>query len=342
MPMTTDSPALDAAPVVIPHAPDVRDPRALRFSRVATAFLGYTLFVVLWGALVRATLSGDGCGDHWPLCNGDVVPPSPRIETLVELTHRITSGFCWIGALLLIPYSRRVFPPGHPARRGAAFSFLWMTTEALVGAGLVLLRLVADNPSLARGWWMAAHLLNTFLLLAALTLTVWYARTGAWIPLGRRAASWALALLGVLLLGMSGAIAALGDTLFPATSLADGLRQDFSPSAHLFLRLRTLHPLLALGVGAFLLYVAGAALADTKRLDATAARERVARDPRRPAIAVIGLLVLQMGAGLLNLALLAPVWLQLVHLLIADLLWIALIVLAAAALTRPGAQQISI
>lgn len=287
-----------------------------RYATAAWAFLGYTVLVVLWGALVRATLSGDGCGDHWPLCNGEVMPVAPTSKTLIELTHRITSGLAWIGALAFLIVARRKFPVGHAARRGAFWGFFFMTTEALVGAGLVIFRMVAANPDHARGYWAIAHLCNTFLLLAALALHArWASTPGALRVRGRDGALVGLGLLSVLVVGATGAIAALGDTLFPVSSLAEGFAQDLDPASHLFLRLRVLHPLIAIGAAAYLAILGGT----------FAARGR----GRGPAIAVALFALLQVPLGFLNVALLAPVWLQLVHLLVADGLWIALTLLGA-------------
>ncbi|MEM9067320.1 MAG: COX15/CtaA family protein [Myxococcota bacterium] len=284
---------------------------SVRYRRWAVGFLVYTVFVILWGALVRATLSGDGCGDHWPLCNGEVVPVAPAAETLIELTHRITSGLAWIGALAFVLVAQRLEPGLQRVRRGARWVLFFMTTEALVGAGLVLFRMVAENPDEARGYWAAAHLANTLLLLAASTLHVWYAYGGrrlTWTP------RWMAVIAGWVLLGASGAIAALGDTLFPVNSLAEGFAQDLSPSSHVFLRLRTFHPLIAIAVTAGTLFAGAKAIrGDTKNL----------------ALLVGALLIAQVGLGFLNVTLLAPIWLQLVHLALADTLWIALIWLAA-------------
>lgn len=304
-----------------------REPRR-RYARFAWAHLVLTLLVIQWGTFVRATLAGDGCGDHWPLCNGEVIPVAPTVETLVEMTHRVSSGLAWILALVGLLWARRALPPSHPARTGAALTLLFYTTEALVGAGLVLFRMVADNPSTARGWWMMAHLLNTFLLLFCMTLTAWWASGGArlsWrLHPGRR---WLLvaALGSVLVVAMGGAVAALGDTLFPAASLADGLRADMSASSHVFLRLRVLHPVAAIGSGLLILWAAGV----------TFGAARGDRVTRRVALAVAGLYVLQVGLGFLDVALLAPVWLQLLHLLGADCLWMALTLLLARALAVP-------
>jgi heme A synthase len=287
-----------------------------RYATAAWVFLGYTVLVVLWGALVRATLSGDGCGDHWPLCNGEVMPVAPTSKTLIELTHRITSGLAWIGSLVFLVWSRRRFGAGDLVRKGAFWSFFFMTTEALVGAGLVIFRMVADNPDHARGVWTIGHLCNTFLLLAALTLHArWASRPDPIRLRGRHTWLVGAGLLSILAVGATGAIAALGDTLFPVSSLAEGFRQDLDPTSHLFLRLRVLHPLIAIGAAAYLAILGGT----------FAARGR----GRAPAIAVALFALLQVPLGFLNVALLAPVWLQLVHLLVADGLWIALTLLAA-------------
>lgn len=291
-----------------------------RFAVAASALLVYTVAVVLWGAYVRATLSGDGCGDHWPLCNGVVIPVEPSIKTIIELTHRVTSGLCWIGILVMWVVALRGFERGHATRSAAGWSMLFMTTEALIGAGLVVFRMVAENPSTARAGWMSAHLINTFLLLASLTWMAFSARhrDGVRFPRDRQA-RWLLggAATVVLLVGVSGAVAALGDTLFPASSLVEGLREDFSPTSHLFLRLRLWHPVIAVLGSGYLIWLATVLL--RRKPD-----QRVAK----LALTLGGLVLIQIAVGLLNVALLAPVWTQLVHLLLADATWITLVVLA--------------
>jgi heme a synthase len=295
--------------------------------------LVYTLAVVLWGAFVRATGSGAGCGDHWPVCNGEVVPRAPTVQTLIEYTHRLTSGLAMVLAVVLCVWGLRTHAKGHPVRKAAVFSLVFMLTEAAVGAGLVLFKMVAGNESLARAWWMAAHLLNTFLLVGAMALACWFAG-------GRERLTWrqqglvgwlvAGSVAGLLVLGVSGAIAALGDTLFPASSLTEGFRQDVSPTAHVLLRLRVLHPLLAVVVGALVVFSA-----------ATVARLRPSPETKRAALQLGGIYALQLTAGLVNLLLLAPVWMQLVHLLLADGVWIVLLRLSAAGLAEgaPRAEE---
>lgn len=299
---------------------------ANRFAAAAFALLVYTVAVVLWGALVRATLSGDGCGAHWPLCNGVAIPVQPSTKTLIELTHRTTSGAAWIWTLVMWVVALRRFPRGHATRSAAGWSFFFMSTEALVGAGLVLFRMVADNPSTARAAWMAAHLINTFLLLASLTWLSLSARReqGLRFPPDRQS-RWLFGAAAaiVLFVGVSGAVAALGDTLFPAADLTQGLRDDLSSTSHLFLRLRLWHPVVAVLGSGYLMWLAAWLL-----------RTWPAASIRALPMALGILVAVQIAVGLLNVYLLAPVWLQLTHLLLADATWITL---AWSALSSPPA-----
>lgn len=298
-----------------------------RFAKYAWGVLGYNLVVIMWGVYVRASGSGAGCGGHWPLCNGEVIPQAPQIQTLVEYTHRLMSGLALILVVGLIIWAFRAHPKGHPARLGASLSLFFIITEALVGAALVLFSWVAQNASVGRVISTAVHLVNTFFLLAALTLTAWWGSGGKRLRLRNQGlVLWGLALglLGVLLLGVTGSITALGDTLFPSSSLAAGLQQDFSPTAHFLIRLRVWHPLIAITVGLYLIFVS---------LLLVMFRPSVRM--KRFAGLLSGLFVLQLAAGLINLVLLAPVWMQLLHLLLADSVWISLVLLSANTFAAP-------
>jgi heme A synthase len=305
-------------------------------ARFAWLVLAYNVCVVLWGAFVRASGSGAGCGRHWPLCNGEIVPHAQSMATVIEASHRVTSGIALVSVVALLITARRRLPRGHRARRTAGFATFFIFGEALIGAGLVLFELVAHDASMKRGISMVLHLGNTFLLLGALALTAWWGQgdspvsgaTSESKPAASRHASpgivlrglMTLALASVLLLGSSGAVAALGDTLFPAASLREGFAQDLSPMAHVFLRLRLFHPLIALGSGVLVLGVAGFV-------------RSVTRSPRARSFArlVTILYVVQFAAGVLNLSLLAPIAMQIVHLLLADATWIALVLMTAEA-----------
>ncbi|MGD0496866.1 MAG: COX15/CtaA family protein [Bryobacteraceae bacterium] len=304
-----------------PHAVPYSD---ARFALYAWFALAYNFGVVLWGAFVRATGSGAGCGNHWPLCNGALTPPAPSVATLIEFTHRVTSGLDLALVALLVAWAFRAFPRRHPARLGAALSAVFLATEALLGASLVLLEHVAKNASANRAWSLSAHLVNTLTLLACLTLTAWWAggRPAA-RPRGREAWLAASTLAAFMLLGVSGAIAALGDTLFPAHSLSAGFAQDLSPTANIFLRLRLWHPVLAALCGLWLAFYGVSAV--LRR-----------RDAQLSAGVMMTLVGVQLAAGLMNLFLLAPVWMQIAHLLLADLLWVSIVLLCARMAAAPG------
>lgn len=301
-----------------------------RFAKYAWGVLAYNLAVILWGAYVRATGSGAGCGSYWPLCNGEVIPRTPQVATMIEFAHRISSGLALLLVVGLIIWAFRLYPKGHPVRLSAGLSMFFMITEALVGAGLVLFKLVAQDTSTARTLVITIHLMNTFLLLAALTLTAWWASGGR--PVQLKGQGWlglalGLGFLAMLILGASGAVTALGDTLFPASSLAEGLQQKFSPTAHFLVRLRLFHPLIAIAVGVYVVIVIG--LFNARRPDSLA--RQIGR------IFTI-LYFVQLGAGAFNVLLLAPIWIQLWHLLMSDALWIMWVLFATTTLAQPATQ----
>ena len=293
--------------------------RPATFTRYAWAVLAWNLFVVLWGAYVRASGSGAGCGNHWPLCNGDVVPRAPRLETIIEFTHRMTSAVSLLATGWLAVWSVLRFPRDHRVRRYALLSVVFLFAEALLGAGLVLFEFVASNASVGRAFYLSLHLVNTQFLLAALALTAWYSREP--VPDAVRPSSRVITALPIaVVVSVTGAIAALGDTLYPVASLAEGMRQDLSTASSFLLRLRVLHPVLAVLAAGYFAYAAMSVLRSKPRPLAS-----------QIALAVIVLAVAQLGAGTINITLLAPIWMQLMHLLLADLLWLSLVLLAVEA-----------
>lgn len=312
-----------------------------KLARFAWGVLLYNLVVIAWGAYVRATRSGAGCGAHWPLCDGAVVPQAPSVEMLVEYTHRASSGLALLLVVALVIRVWRACPRGSLARHAAGASMVFMLTEAGVGAALVLFQLVADNASMARALFMSVHLANTFLLLACLALTAHWLSGDVSARLDARPgalARFAGLGLAVVLAGVSGAVTALGDTLFPAGSLADALSAELSATSHLFVRLRLFHPGIAV-VTAVLLVLTGLRAAYEAR---PAARNRRGGRPqdrpaasRRLGLSLAALAAIQVVAGFVNVLLLAPVWMQIVHLLIADALWIALVLLGAVSFEAP-------
>lgn len=292
-----------------------------KFAKFSWATLAWTILVILWGAVVRATGSGSGCGSHWPTCNGEIIHRPQAIETFIELSHRATSGIAMILVLILLIWAYRAYPKGDLVRKGATASAAFILIEALLGAGLVLLELVGDNDSVHRAIAIALHLLNTFILLGVITLTAWWASGGKAITRqgkGNWPAWLFFGLAGVCVIGMTGAITALGDTLFPVKSLAEGLAQESDPNAHFLVQLRIVHPIVAVLVGLYSLALARKLI-----------QQQITKTTRHLALALVGLILIQWAAGLINVILLAPVWMQILHLLLADLLWIVYVILAA-------------
>lgn len=306
----------------------------LRYRTLSKVSLLVTVGVILWGGYVRASGSGAGCGSHWPTCNGTIVPRSPTVATLVEFTHRVTSGLSALLVLAQLVWSRRSFPKGHPVRTPVVWASVFMLGEVLIGAGIVLLKYVAQDQSAARAVWMACHLVNTFLLVGTLGLVVWRANGARPLQFKGRTLVWVLgvaAIIATLATGATGAIAALGDTLFPAKGLVDALRQDLAPRAHWLVQLRVVHPFLAIGT-AFLL------LGARQAIERTQTSRAVAYAGTQLRVSVVG----QVALGFLNLLLLAPVWMQLAHLVAAQLVWLALVHFLSVALEEESAGRSAI
>jgi cytochrome c oxidase assembly protein subunit 15 len=282
----------------------------LRFARLA---LIVTVAVILWGAVVRATGSGAGCGSHWPLCNGVVMPLAPRTATVIEYLHRLTSGAAMLLSVGLVIGARMAFPAGHRVRTWSLAALGVMLLEAALGAGLVLFGLVENNQSPARAAYIALHLCNTMLLTGVMTGTIWWARQPADARAPSRSRGLAFTMGLLVITAAIGGIAALGNTLFPAQSLGAGLEADLSPASHFLIRLRVFHPFLALGAG--LILIAQARRDPTFKSDEGESLRTM----------LITLVLLQTGIGVLNWLLLAPLPIQLLHLLGSNLLWIAVV-----------------
>lgn len=312
-------------------------PSQRAFVRLAWAIYAYVLLVIVGGAIVRITGSGAGCGQHWPTCHGEIVPTAPTLETVIEFSHRLTSGLSiWaVIALLLAAIAR--FAPGTPARVGAWLTFLFILTESLVGAGIVLLEYVADNTSYARAGWMAIHLVNTFFLAGALVRTLWGARrekASRWMPGGRDGQVLYAVIAVTMVLGVTGAVSALGNTLFPVDPAAGPMERVFDDpwaDTPYPMLVRLVHPALAL----LATFAYGWAVLHF------AASERTPGE-RRAAWAVAATTAMQVVCGFVNIGLSAPGYMQIAHLATGHLMWAAIMVLcfeAGLAQSRSGAGQ---
>ncbi|MDQ3130365.1 MAG: COX15/CtaA family protein [Acidobacteriota bacterium] len=298
-----------------------------KFAKYAWFVLAYNVVVILWGVFLRASKSGDGCGQHWLTCHGEVIPSAPEMKTVIEFSHRITSGIAFLVVFALVIWAFRKFEKYNSIRKTALISFVFIITEALVGAGLVLTGNTAGTLTAARPFWMIGHLTNTFILLAFLTLTAWFASGGK--RLNFKSQPKVLSLLGlgvfgIFLIGVSGSVAALSSMLFPSVTLSEGIAKDFSATSHILLRLRVSHPILSIMVGVFLVFLAGWI---KSKANGNASVKRWAN--------VLTILILiQFAFGTMTLLTLAPIVMQLGHLLLADAVWIAFVLMSAAILAE--------
>lgn len=296
------------------------------FAKFAWFVLGWNLVVILWGVFLRASKSGDGCGQHWLTCQGEVIPSAPELKTVIEYSHRVTSFLAFVAVLTLLVWTFRKFVKGDPIRKTATLSFIFVVTEALVGAGLVLTGNTAETLTAARPFWMAGHLLNTFILLLFLTLTARYASGGERLKFGLPAKYFTaigLGIAAVFVVGITGSLAALASMIFPSGTLSQGLAQDFSETSNILLRLRLLHPITAILTSVFLIFLTGW-LAKESGNDAAVKRWSN----------VLALLVLaQIAFGSATLLMLAPIVMQLGHLFLADAIWISYVITAASFLS---------
>ncbi|HEX3598363.1 MAG TPA: COX15/CtaA family protein [Polyangiaceae bacterium] len=329
--MTGSTPSL---PLSSPAQPEAAAEHA-RFERLAWGVLAYTVAVVLFGAVVRITGSGAGCGQHWPTCQGEIIHLPRTVATAIELSHRLTSGLSLLFVVGIAVLARRRFAAGHPTRRFATLAVALMIVESLVGAALVLLRLVEHNTSLARAAVMSVHLVNTSLLAGTIALTAWTARHAPprrWLP--SCLLDWALlaTLMAALVVSVTGALTALGDTLYPvetSRTVTERLAADHAMTASLIERVRALHPLVAFTSAILFCAVAW----KTKEI-------RPRPDVERGATLVITLVFAQVAAGVTNILLSAPGWMQVLHLGLATSLWLALVVLYATAMAgRRGEHE---
>ena len=287
-----------------------------RFAKYVWLVLLYNLAAVAWGVFVRASKSGDGCGSHWPLCDGASVPINGDTGRYVELSHRISTALIGPMAIVLVVWAFLAFPKGHLARKGAVATFAGVLLEGLVGAALVKFGWVTTNDSAPRAGAMAIHAVSTFFLLGSLTVTLLAASGLPRVRLKGQGTVGAMLLLAgasVVVLGISGAISALGHQLH---EVPDVLKAAQNPATHWMVRLQPWHPYIAASIGLYLLLAAG--LLPHLRPDV-----RVVKAARW----TLGLYGAQLLLGLANIWLKAPIPMQMAHLTLADVNWISLVAL---------------
>jgi heme A synthase len=325
---TGECPPLRAYPPGV--VPSLRARRV--FPYVAWATLVFNVLVILWGTVVRATGSGDGCGASWPKCGQQFIPPNPTMETFIEFSHRASSFLAGLGVAAVFVLALWAWPKRHLVRKAATVSGIFLVVEALLGASLVLFGWVDDDVSAARMIVVPLHLTNTFVLLGSLAATAWWGsgfaepttegkdRSIRWLWIGA---------IALLVIGATGALNALADTIFPSDSLAEGIAAEFGPTAPFLLRLRIIHPAIAIAAGLLVGWIA----ADTAR--------RGSHTTKRLASAVSIVVLLQFFVGIANIFFLTPLAIQVTHLMIADILWLSFVFFSVSWLGDPVRARVS-
>lgn len=304
-----------------------------KFAKYAWFVLAYNLLVILWGVFLRASLSGDGCGEHWVTCGGEFIPSAPQLKTQIEFFHRITSSLAGITVIILLISAivKRVKEKTAQSKlllKMSVLSLIFIIIEGIVGGLLVLTGNTAANWTPTRPYWMAAHLVNTFTLIAVLALTAWFASGGKSFSLFKADRKVllliAIGTIGIFIVGMSGSIAALSSMLYPSSTLAEGIAKDFSASSHYLLRLRVFHPILSVTTGLFLIFLANWL---KKQANESAGVKRWGN-------ILTGIVLIQFVSGAVLILLLTPVVMQLIHLFLADAVWISFVLMSASFLAE--------
>jgi heme A synthase len=311
---------------------DVRPPLTA-LARYAWFVLAWNIVVILWGVFLRASKSGDGCGQHWLTCHGEVVPSAPELKTVIEFSHRVTSSLAGLLIIVLLVWAYRKWRQSGVLQdrltlKMAIGSFIFVVIEGLLGAGLVLTGNTAETLTPERPIWMAGHLINTLILVAFLTLTARYASGGAPMTVKAGAKYVSALVIGaaaIFIVGSTGSLAALSSMIFAPGTITEGIAADFSPTSHMLVRLRILHPVTAILTSVFLVFLTG-----------WLAKEFGNERPISRWSNAISLLVLaQLAIGSATLFMQAPIVMQLIHLLMVDLIWISYVLFAAGCLSAP-------
>jgi len=303
---------------------DLNDPHRKavpKFAAFAWIVLVYNLAAVAWGVFVRASKSGDGCGSHWPLCDGNSDPLNGPIARIIESSHRISTALCGVFVIAMLVMAIKNFPKRHQARIASWVAFGFVLLEGGIGWALVKFQLVTENDSAARAGIMSFHVVSTFLLLSAIAMAAMAATGSGRLKLrgqGGLAATLGVGFLGIVVLGVSGAISALGHTLMPVKNV---LEVASNPDTFWMVRLQPLHPYLSLAVGLYLALVAGLAI-----------HLRPSSLVRKSFLIMLVTFGGQLLIGLLNIQLMAPIWMQMIHLVLGDIVFVSLVVAAAGAL----------
>jgi heme a synthase len=267
-----------------------------RFTRLAWTAATFTYLLIILGAIVRITGSGLGCGEHWPLCNGKLLPPLD-VPTMIEYGHRLAAAAVSVLVAGLAAYawwlnrgagSGEPFPPG----RAPYVALGLLVVQVLLGAVTVALRLPP--------WTVILHLGTAMLLLATLIVI---AKGSRFTP-GLRPGSLGLALgfvtvlFGALTANLGAATACLG---FP---LCNG---QLLPAGNYLQQVQSTHRLLAYTLFGYVWWWA-------------------LRTKTRPVWYVAGIVTLQVAVAAAMILLALPQPLQAAHVAVGAAVWAALVI----------------
>jgi cytochrome c oxidase assembly protein subunit 15 len=285
----------------------------------------YTLLVILWGAWVRISHSGDGCGDSWPLCNDQLIPQTNSAKTWTEFSHRFMSGLYGIWVLGIWLWVKFKVDPQSSLQKTKNLLLFFTFTEAALGAKLVLSGLVGLEDSIHRSFFMSLHMINSLALMAATYLCslickieiqdkeLYKTHLSHFLSQTHRK-KFILAGVFLVFVFASGAIASLSTTIFPSSSLWEGLLMDFKANSHYLVKLRGSHPLTGLIAG-----LTSVALAYSLLMSGL--HDQLRQQTSRFFVFSI----LQTALGILALLMLSPLPLKILHLTVGHLYFLSIV-----------------
>ncbi len=284
-----------------------------RFTWLAAAA---TFFLIAFGGFVRISESGLGCGDDWPLCNGQLIPDM-SFATFIEFGHRIIAA---IVAVLVVTVAITAWKWGAGGdmvwtrlKRAGLVAVLLVIIQIMLGAVTVWLELPPASVILHLG---TAMLLLGLLIAAALTAgsgpagrAVKMSDTASGVALWTAVYGFVVVLAGGLVANLDAGYACQG---FPACN------GSWIPSDNPLMQIHWGHRLLAYGLFGWALFLPGY-VKKRRRGDAGA---------KRAAILATVLVVVQVliAAGMVSMSL--PDWMRAAHValgaaIFGSLVWLA-------------------
>ena len=280
----------------------------MKVESYAKAGLLLSIASILAGAFVRATGSGDGCGATWPTCKGKIIPALSDTPELIEFSHRSVSGVLLVVTLIIFAKTRK-FQKDSLVRTVTNYLTFFVIFEALIGAVIVIFEWVGLNSSLPRIIAVPIHLVNTFGLLGSYAILYKILQDDLQNIKNMFNKNFLLISSLFLLSGATGSITALADVLFPSASFVEGFLADFDRTSEVLTRLRILHPIISSTLS-IVLYVY-----------ATGIRKKYNVGVKPLQI----LILIAVFLGVINVLSNIVLPLSILHLAIADFLWISYI-----------------